>query len=81
MAVEYRVWFTNINGCAVGIGDISWFITVSAASEAEALELALVQARSLNERTGMPPHRLRCSEAELRYLAVVIPSAYTGGLP
>jgi hypothetical protein len=34
----FTVWFTNITGCAVGISDISWCVTVSAESETDALE-------------------------------------------
>ena len=70
---EYRVWFTNINGCAVGISDISWLVTVAAESEAAAVESALERARVVNEETGLPPHGLRVSEEELRRLACVLP--------
>lgn len=69
----YSVWFTNITGCATGISDISWHVTVSAESEAEALEKGLKDARALNREFGMPPHGLKVSEDELRRLAHVQP--------
>src|SRR5262245_53852215 len=55
----YNVWFTNVTGCALGLSDISWNVTVAAGSEAEALELGLEDARALNREFGMPPHGLR----------------------
>jgi hypothetical protein len=70
---EFKVWFTNITGCAVGISDISWFVTVTAVSEAQAVELALEEARVVNRVSGLPTHGLRVSEAELRRLACVLP--------
>ena len=70
---EFEVWFTNITGCALGISDISWAVTVTAGSEAEAIERALEEARVLNRRSGLPPHGLRVTEAELRRLACVLP--------
>lgn len=70
---EYRVWFTNVTGCAVGISDISWSVTVAAKSEATALASALDRARLLNQASGLPPHGLRVSEEELRRLACVLP--------
>jgi hypothetical protein len=69
----YKVWFTNITGCAVGISDISWSVTVEAVSEAEAIEAALKPARIINRQSGLPPHGLRVSEKELRRLACVLP--------
>jgi hypothetical protein len=70
---EYRVWFTNLTGCAVGVNDVSWVVTVVAASEAEAVERAVEQARALDAASGLPPHGLRVGEAELRRLAYVLP--------
>ena len=70
---EYRVWFTNITGCAVGISDISWFVTVAAESETAAVESALERARIVNDESGLPPHGLRVSEGELRRLVCVLP--------
>jgi|GEM_PF-4665454 len=70
---EYQVWFTNITGCAIGISDISWFVTVAAESEAAAVELALEKARAVNQEAGLPPHGLRVSEEELRRLVCVLP--------
>ncbi len=70
---QFWVGFTNINGCALGISDILWSVTVTAASEAEALEVALEKARVVNRESGLPPHGLRVSEAELRRLACVLP--------
>jgi hypothetical protein len=67
----YTVWFTNVTGCAVGINDISWRVTVAAGSEAEALEQGLEEARALNREFGLPPHGLKVSEVELRRLASV----------
>jgi len=67
----YTVWFTNFVGCALGISDISWGITVSATSESEALEIGMKEARTLNREFGMPPHNIRVSEAELRQMATV----------
>jgi hypothetical protein len=69
---EYRVWFTNLTGCAVGVNDVSWTVTVPANSESEALDRALEQARLLNDQSGLPPHGRRVSEAELRRLACVL---------
>jgi hypothetical protein len=71
MSGVFRVWFTNITGCAMGISDISWSVTVAAASEAEAVELALERARVVNRGSGLPPHGLRVSEQQLRHLACV----------
>ena len=73
MSGEFRVWFTNFIGCASGISDISWSVTVTAASEAEAIELAVERARVVNRESGLPPHGLRVSEAELRRLVCVLP--------
>ena len=67
----YTVWFTNITGCAVGISDISWCVTVSAESEAAALEQGLAEARVLNREFGLPPHGIRVGEVELRRMALV----------
>ncbi len=75
MSTEFRVWFTNLTGCALGISDISWGVTVSAASEAEALESALEQARTLNRESGLPPHGIRVGEEELRRMACMIPAS------
>ena len=69
----YRVWFTNITGCAVGISGISWSVTVAAESEAAALDSALEKARVINRESGLPPHGLRVSDEELRRLACVLP--------
>ena len=76
MREYYTVWFTNITGCAVGISDISWCVTVSAESEAAALEQGLVEARALNREFGLPPHSIRVSDEELRRLACVQPMGY-----
>ncbi len=76
MVGEFRVWFTNITGCAMGISDISWTVTVTAASEAEALELTLDRARAVNRESGLPPHGIRISESELRRLAGVLPEGH-----
>ena len=73
MLGRYWVFFTNPTGCAIGISDISWSVTVAADSEAEALELGLKDALALNREFGMPPHGLKVSEAELRRLATVRP--------
>jgi hypothetical protein len=73
---EYRVWFTNITGCAIGVNDVSYVVTVSASSEAEALELALEHARLVNLEAGLPPHGLQFGEAELRRLACVLPGRH-----
>lgn len=75
MARPFRILFTNLIGCAAGISDISWVVTIEAASEAEALERALEQARALNRGPGLPPHGLRVSEKELRRLACVLPQS------
>lgn len=69
----YTVWFTNLTECVVGISDISWCVTVAAGSEAEAFELGLRDARALNAEFGLPPHRTRVSDTELRRLARVQP--------
>jgi hypothetical protein len=76
MQAYYTVWFTNITGCAIGVSDISWSVTVSAESEAVALEQGLAEARALNREFGLPPHGLRVSEDELRRLAFVQPMRY-----
>jgi hypothetical protein len=76
MRREYDVWFTNITGCALGISDISWSVSVTASCEAEAMELALDQARTLNGVSGLPPHGIRVSEKELRQLAHVLPEEH-----
>ena len=73
MGCEFQVWFTNITGCVLGISDISWSVAVTAASEAEAVELALECARAVNRESGLPPHGLRVSDQELRRLACVLP--------
>jgi hypothetical protein len=78
---EYKVWFTNITGCAVGISDISWSVTVSAESEAEAFELAMKKARVINRQCGLPPHGLRVTEEELRRLACVLPDGQRDATP
>lgn len=57
----------------MGISDISWSVSVIAPSELEALELAVEQARPLNRGSGMPPHGIHLSEAELREVAFVLP--------
>ena len=73
MVNSYRVWFTNVTGCAVGISEISWSVVVDAESEVVAVEFALEQARAVNRETGLPPHGLRVSEQHLRELACVLP--------
>src|SRR5262249_38892188 len=73
MSQEFDVWFTNMLGCAVGISDISWSVTVTASTGEEAMELALVRARKLNDELGLPPHGIRVSESKLRQLAHVFP--------
>jgi hypothetical protein len=78
MRSDFRLCFTNITGCAVGISEISWFVTVTAESEAEAIELAIEQARIVNCETGFPPHGTRVSESELRRLACVLPGNNRG---
>lgn len=70
---QFKVWFANFTGCAMGISDISWSVTVEAMSESGAIELALEQARVVNRESGLPPHGLRVSESELRKLAFVLP--------
>ena len=70
---EFRVWFSNITGCAIGVSDISLILPVMAGSEAEAVEVALEQARVINREYGLPPHGLRVSEGELRRLALLLP--------
>jgi hypothetical protein len=70
---EYLVVFTNLTGCAIGISDIMWSVTVAAESEDAAIDLAVTQAREVNEGSGMPPHGIRVSDTELRRLAVVVP--------
>jgi hypothetical protein len=73
MVRQLDVWFTNITGCALGISDISWFVTVTASTEMGAMELALDQARILNDESGLPPHGIRVSEDRLRQLAHAFP--------
>ena len=68
---HYTVWFTNVTGRKVGTSDISWCVTVSARSEAEALEMGMADAIILNREFGMPPHGIRMMEEELRRLARV----------
>jgi hypothetical protein len=70
---HFKVVFTNITGCALGISDIMWSVTVTAGSEAEALEAAIEQAQVVNRHSGMPPHGIQVSEPELRRLASVVP--------
>jgi hypothetical protein len=69
--VHYTVRFTNITGCAIGISDISWCVTVRAESEADALEQGLAEAREYNQEFGLPPHGIRVNEEELRRQACV----------
>jgi hypothetical protein len=69
----YTVLFTNITGCALGISDISWWVTVSAESEAAALEQGLAEARAINRDVGLPPHGIRVNEDDLLRLACVLP--------
>jgi hypothetical protein len=71
MAREFDVWFSNFTECVLGLSDISWSVTVTANTEAEALELAMAQAMILNRDSGMPPHGIRLSEDRLRRLAYV----------
>ncbi len=70
---NFKVVFTNITGCAVGISDIMWSVTVAAGSEEEAIETAIEQARVFNHNLRMPPHGIQLSEHELRRLACVVP--------
>lgn len=74
MASTYRVWFCNLTGCATGISDINLTITVNAASEDEALSIALREAREINDAEGMPPHGIKVNDEELRELACVMPT-------
>ena len=69
---SFRIWFTNVTGCAAGMSDISLFVDVVAESEAEAMEKAIVEARAVNERTGLPPHGLKVDDAYLRTLATAV---------
>jgi hypothetical protein len=71
---RFTVWFTNMTGCALGVSDISWTVSVTAASQGEAIELAVKQALAVNREFGMPPHGLRIDDAELRQLAFVLPN-------
>lgn len=73
MGTQFRVWFTNVTGCAIGISDISLFLTVDADTETKALDIALEQAQVINEKSGLPPHGIRVTESELRKLALVQP--------
>ena len=73
MSDNFKVMFTNLNGCAVGISDIFWSVTVAAGSEEEAIETAIEQAQAVNHDSGMPPHGIQVTEHELRRLACVIP--------
>ena len=70
----YTVWFANTAVCSNN--DISWCVTVSAESEAEALELGLVEARNLNFEFGLPPNGIRLGEDELCRLVCVQPMRY-----
>lgn len=71
MQAAYTVLFSNLTGCAVGISDINWSVKVVADSEASAIELALEQARVLNDKKGMPPHGIHVRDEDLRNLAFV----------
>jgi hypothetical protein len=72
----YAVSFSNDGESIVGVGEISWCVTVAAESEDNALELGLEEARVFNREFGLPPHRLKIGEAELRRLARVRPLKY-----
>jgi hypothetical protein len=76
MRQDFDVWFTNMTGCVLGLSDISWSVTVTASTETEAMELALDQARILNEKSGLPPHGIQVSEDRLRHLAHVFPKKH-----
>jgi hypothetical protein len=71
MSGDFEVWFTNIMGCAIGISDISLKVAVSAGSDAEAMEAAIVKAWAVNQDTGLPPHGIRVDEKWLRGHAVI----------
>jgi hypothetical protein len=81
MLAEYTVLFSNVTGCAMGISDINWSITLLADSEASAIELALRHARAVNASRGMPPHGIRLSESSLRDLAFVYGKPARRGKP
>ncbi|MCC6492601.1 MAG: hypothetical protein IT424_06235 [Pirellulales bacterium] len=70
---QYRVWFTNVTGCAAGISNVSLELSVAAIDEADALERALAEAQAINRRSGLPPHGLRLDESYLRTLACIAP--------
>ena len=70
---EFEVMFLQMTRCAVSDSDILWSVTVSAGSEAEAIETAIEQARAVNRRSGMPPYGIQVSEQELRQMARVVP--------
>jgi len=72
----YTVSFSNDAESIVGVSEISWCVTVAAESEDNALELGLEEARVLNREFGLPPHRLKVGEAELRSPARVRPLKY-----
>ena len=78
MGGEFQVWFKNITGYALGISDISWSVTVTATSEAEAVELAVERARVVNRELGLPPHGL--SELAEIVHAVNVPVLAIGGI-
>lgn len=69
---EFRIWFTNVTGCAIGETEISWEITVAAENEAEALRIAQDRAVKRNQEAGLPPHGLKLNEGYLRTLGMVL---------
>ena len=71
MSGEFQDWFTNFTGCAFGISDISCTVTVTASSDSEALEVALMLAQAAFGESGLPPHGIRVSEPQMRRMAIV----------
>ena len=70
MREYYIVRFTNALGSDIG-RDITWSVTVSAESEADALQQGLADARDLNQQFGFPPHGIKVSDDELQKLVSV----------
>jgi hypothetical protein len=68
---KFKVVFSIFSGCAVGISDIMWSVTVEAESESEAIQKGIDQARIVNAESGLPPHGIRVREQDLHQLALI----------
>lgn len=69
---KFRVIFSNLTGCAIGISDYYWSVVIEAPTDDEAKKIGISYAEELSRTTGFPPHGLRLGEFEINK-AVVLP--------